>query len=97
MPIKTIAAGTAVDENGAVGDASTTLLNVVYKIVPAEITANYVYDDANQTKIEPTQTVTTDRDSNVTLPTTSLEKIILTSSNDSKRNYGNGHTSSDKW
>ncbi|GAW98481.1 KxYKxGKxW signal peptide domain-containing protein [Secundilactobacillus mixtipabuli] len=82
VPIKTIASGTDVDENGqAVGDAPTTLLNVVYKIVPAKITANYVYDDANQTKIEPTQTVTTDQNSDVTLPTTTLEKIVLTSSN----------------
>lgn len=82
VPIKTIASGMGVDENGqAIGDAPTTLLNVVYKIVPAEITANYVYDDANQTKIEPTQTVTTDQNSEITLPTTTLEKIILTSSN----------------
>lgn len=82
IPIKTGTPVAGVDENGnAVEIAPTTLFNAIYKIVPAETTANYIYDDAEQTKIEPTQVVTTDQDSDVTLPTTNLEKIVLTSSN----------------
>jgi hypothetical protein len=78
VPISTLVTG--VDDNGkTTKDAPTVLLNAVYKVVPAETTANYVYDDADQTKVEPTQTVTTDQDSDITLPTTNLEKIVLTS------------------
>jgi LPXTG-motif cell wall-anchored protein len=56
-------------------------MNAIYEVVPAEITANYIYDDADQTQVKPTQTVTPDQASDVTLPTTNLEKIVLTSGN----------------
>lgn len=67
------------NDNGELEDvASSTVVKAVYEIVPTEITANYIYDDEAKTKIEPTQTVTPDENSDVTLPTTNLEKIILT-------------------
>lgn len=71
--------GQVVNDNGELEDvASSTVVKAVYEIVPTELTANYIYDDEAKTKVEPTQTVTPDANSDVTLPTTNLEKIILT-------------------
>lgn len=82
LPVKTGALVAGVDETGAAIEvAPTTLMNAIYEVVPAEITANYIYDDADQTQVKPTQTVTPDQASDVTLPTTNLEKIVLTSGN----------------
>lgn len=79
LVIKTGALVAGVDETGqAIEVAPTMLVNAVYQVVPAEITVNYVYDDADQTQIKPTQTVTTEQKSDVTLPTTTLEEIVLT-------------------